>query len=148
MRRARSATTDGKLGKSLKPLFDAAMAARAHAYTPYSRFPVGAALRSREGGVFAGCNVENASYPIVTCAEAGAIAAMVAAGHKVIAEFLVIGGAEKVITPCGACRQRLREFAKPDVPVHCMTPGGARTTYSVGALLPSAFGPEHLVEEV
>ena len=58
MRRARSARTDGKLGKSLKPLFDAAMAARAHAYAPYSRFAVGAALRSREGGVFAGCNVE------------------------------------------------------------------------------------------
>jgi len=148
MRRARSATTDGKLGKSLKPLFDAAMAARAHAYAPYSRFAVGAALRSREGGVFAGCNVENASYPIVTCAEAGAIAAMVAAGHKSIAEFLLIGGAERVITPCGACRQRLREFAAPDVLVHCVTPGGARTTYSVDALLPSAFGPEHLAEEV
>jgi cytidine deaminase len=148
MRRARSARTDGKLGKALKPLFDAAMAARAHAYAPYSRFPVGAALRSREGAVFAGCNVENASYPIVTCAEAGAIAAMVGAGHKGIAEFLVIGGAEKVITPCGACRQRLREFAKPDVPVHCMTPKGARITYSVGALLPSAFGPEQLPQEV
>jgi cytidine deaminase len=148
MRRARSARTDGKLGKALKPLFDAAMAARAHAYAPYSRFPVGAALRSREGAVFAGCNVENASYPIVTCAEAGAIAAMVGAGHKGIAEFLVIGGAEKVITPCGACRQRLREFAKPDVPVHCMTPKGARITYSVGALLPSAFGPEQLPQQV
>ena len=98
--------------------------------------------------MFAGCNVENASYPIVTCAEAGAIAAMVGAGHKGIAEFLVIGGAEKVITPCGACRQRLREFAKPDVPVHCMTPKGARITYSVGALLPSAFGPEQLAQEV
>jgi cytidine deaminase len=148
MRRARSARTDGQLGKALKPLFDAAMAARAHAYAPYSRFPVGAALRSREGAVFAGCNVENASYPIVTCAEAGAIAAMVGAGHKGIAEFLVIGGAEKVITPCGACRQRLREFAKPDVPVHCMTPKGARITYSVGALLPSAFGPEQLPQQV
>jgi cytidine deaminase len=146
MRHARSATPNGKLGKALKPLFDAAMAARAHAYAPYSRFAVGAALRSREGGVFAGCNVENASYPIVTCAEAGAIAAMVAAGHKTIAEFLVIGGAEIVVTPCGACRQRLREFARPDVRVHCMTPKGARITHSVGALLPSAFGPGHLVE--
>lgn len=147
MRRERSATADGKLGKSLKPLFDAAIKARAHAHVPYSRFPVGAALRSRGGGVFAGCNVENASYPIVTCAEAGAIAAMVAAGHKDIAEFLVIGGADKVVTPCGACRQRLREFAGPDVLVHCMTPGGARTTYTVGALLPFAFGPEYLTQE-
>ncbi len=123
------------------------MAARAHAYAPYSRFPVCAALRSREGGIFAGCNVENAAYPIVTCAEAGAIAAMIASGHKAIVEFLVIGGAERVVTPCGACRQRLREFAKPDVAVHCMTPQGDRVTYSVGALLPSAFGPEHLAEQ-
>jgi cytidine deaminase len=125
-------------------LFDAAMAARANAYVPYSRFPVGAALRSREGKVFAGCNVENASYPIVTCAEAGAIAAMVAAGHKRIAEFLVVGGSGKIVTPCGACRQRLREFAGPDVMVHCVTPRRARTTYSVDALLPVSFGPEHL----
>jgi cytidine deaminase len=148
MRRERSATAGGKLGTTLKPLFDAALKARTHAYAPYSRFPVGAALRSREGGVFAGCDVENASYPIATCAEAGAVAAMVVAGHKHIAEFLVIGGAEMVVTPCGACRQRLREFAKPDVLVHCMTPEGKRTTYSVGALLPSAFGPEHLTDEM
>jgi len=146
MRSARSTPSIESLGDALGPLFDAAIAARAHAYAPYSRFPVGAALRSREGGVFAGCNVENASYPIVTCAEAGAISAMVAAGHKTIAEFLVVGAAERVITPCGACRQRLREFAGPDVLVHCMTPKGALVTYSVGALLPSAFGPEHLAE--
>ena len=148
MRRARSARTDGKLGKALKPLFDAAMAARAHAYAPYSRFPVGAALRSREGAVFAGCNVENASYPIVTCAEAGAIAAMVGAGHKASRSFSSSAGQRRSITPCGACRQRLREFAKPDVTVHCMTPKGARITYSVGALLPSAFGPEQLPQQV
>ncbi|MBV9567886.1 MAG: cytidine deaminase [Hyphomicrobiales bacterium] len=147
MHRARSATSQPKLGHSLKLLFDAALAARTQAYAPYSRFPVGAALRSREGAVFAGCNVENASYPLVTCAEAGAIAAMVAAGHKRVAEILIIGGAEKIVTPCGACRQRLREFATPEVLVHCMTPRGARTTYSVGALLPAAFGPEHLAQE-
>ncbi|MBV9112203.1 MAG: cytidine deaminase [Hyphomicrobiales bacterium] len=147
MRRARSTTSKPKLGHSLKLLFDAAMAARAQAYAPYSRFPVGAALRSREGAVFAGCNVENASYPLVTCAEAGAIAAMIAAGHKGIAEFLVFGGGEKVVTPCGACRQRLREFAGPEVLVHCMSPSGGRVTYSVGALLPAAFGPEHLAQE-
>ncbi|MBV9741187.1 MAG: cytidine deaminase [Hyphomicrobiales bacterium] len=146
MRRARTATKHGNLGETLKPLFEAALEARTHAHAPYSRFPVGAALRSREGGVFAGCNVENASYPLVTCAEAGAISAMVGAGHKEIVEFLVVGGADKVITPCGACRQRLREFARPGVRVHCMTPQGERTTFSVGALLPSAFGPEHLTE--
>ena len=144
MPRAPTARSSPKLDEMVRALFDAAMAARANAYVPYSRFPVGAALRSREGRVFAGCNVENASYPIVTCAEAGAIAAMVAAGHKRIAEFLVVGGAGKIVTPCGACRQRLREFAGPDVMVHCVTPRRARTTYSVDALLPASFGPEHL----
>ena len=147
MRPARSPTTKPRLGHSLKLLFDAALAARARAYAPYSRFPVGAALRSREGAVFVGCNVENAAYPLVTCAEAGTIAAMVAAGHKSIAEILVIGGTDMIVTPCGACRQRFREFATPEVLVHCMTPKGARTTYSVGALLPEAFGSEHLISK-
>jgi cytidine deaminase len=128
----------------LAELFDAAMAARANAYAPYSGFAVGAALRSIEGGVFAGCNVENAAYPIGTCAEAGAIAAMVAQGHKGIAELLVVGGDDKIVTPCGACRQRLREFAQAHAEVHCATPSGALTTYSVEALLPASFGPEHL----
>jgi cytidine deaminase len=133
-----------KLRGSIGALFDAALSARANAYAPYSQFRVGAALRSVEGGLFAGCNVENASYPIVTCAEAGAIAAMVAAGHKRIAEFLVIGGDDNIVTPCGACRQRLREFADPEVLVHCATPSGGLATYSVEALLPASFGPEHL----
>ena len=128
-------------------LFDAALAARANAYAPYSQFPVGSALRSVEGGLFAGCNVENASYPIVICAEAGAIAAMVAAGHKKIAEFLVIGGDNPIVTPCGACRQRLREFAGPEVVVYCASPSGSLASYTVEALLPASFGPEHLAEE-
>jgi cytidine deaminase len=135
---------DPKLRGGVGALFDAALAARANAYAPYSQFPVGAALRSAEGGLFAGCNVENASYPIVTCAEAGAIAAMVAAGHKRIAEFLVIGGDDRIVTPCGACRQRLREFAGPEVVVHCATPSGSLAAYSVEALLPASFGSEHL----
>jgi cytidine deaminase len=125
-------------------LFEAAMKARENAYAPYSRFPVGASLRSVEGKVFAGCNVENASYPIVTCAESGAIAAMVAQGHKRIAEFLVVGGSHEPLTPCGACRQRLREFADPGVLVHCASPSGELASHSVGALLPASFGPEHL----
>lgn len=146
MKSARSARAKRDLepGEAVTALFDAAMAARANAYAPYSHFPVGAALRSIEGRIFAGCNVENASYPIATCAEAGAIAAMVAAGHKRIVEFLVIGGADRIVTPCGACRQRLREFAAPEVLIHCAVPSGTRTAYSVAALLPASFGPEHL----
>jgi len=133
-----------RLPQSLAALFDAAMRARANAYAPYSRFPVGAALRSVEGDIFAGCNVENAAYPVGTCAEAGAVAAMLAAGHREIAEFLVIGGDDRIVTPCGACRQRLREFAGPQVLVHCATPAGERAAYSVDALLPASFGPAHL----
>jgi len=135
---------DGGQTDAVMALFEAALTARAHAYAPYSRFQVGAALRSVEGAVFAGCNVENASYPIGTCAEAGAIAAMVASGHMRIAEFMVIGGDDRIVTPCGACRQRLREFAAPEVLVHCATPQGERSAYSVEALLPVSFGPAHL----
>ena len=139
-----SGRRDPRLCGELGALFDAALAARANAYAPYSRFRVGAALRSTEGGVFAGCNVENASYPIVTCAEAGAVAAMVAAGHKGIAEVVVIGGDDRIVTPCGACRQRLREFGAADVLVYCATPSGSLAVHSVGSLLPASFGPEHL----
>ena len=131
---------------AMAALFDAAMRVRASAYAPYSRFAVGAALRSVEGAIFAGCNVENAAYPMGSCAEAGAIAAMVAAGHRRIAEVLVVGGDKQIVTPCGGCRQRLREFAASEVLVHCVTPSGALSTYSVGALLPASFGPEHLGE--
>ena len=139
-----SGRRDPRLCGELGALFDAALAARANAYAPYSRFRVGAALRSTEGGVFAGCNVENASYPIVTCAEAGAVAAMVAAGHKGIAEVVVIGGDDRIVTPCGACRQRLRELGAADVLVYCATPSGSLAVHSVGSLLPASFGPEHL----
>jgi cytidine deaminase len=146
MRSGRSASDeqDAEASNGVSGLFEAAMSARANAYAPYSRFRVGAALRSVENGVFAGCNVENASYPIGTCAEAGAIAAMIAAGHRRIAEFLVVGGEDAMVTPCGACRQRLREFAAPEVVVHCAKPSGMRMSYTVEALLPASFGPSHL----
>jgi cytidine deaminase len=145
---AASATTrpDARSGGAFSALFDAALAARTQAYAPYSRFAVGAALRSVEGGIFAGCNVENAAYPIGTCAEAGAIAAMIAHGHHRIAECVVIGGDDQFVTPCGGCRQRLREFASGEVLIHCAKPSGASISYTVAALLPASFGPEHLAE--
>lgn len=120
-------------------LFEAAMAARAQAYAPYSNFAVGAAVRTDRGDIFAGTNVENASYPCGTCAEAGAIAAMVAAGGRVIVEALVVGGGAQALTPCGACRQRLREFAGPEVLIHAAGPGGIQSTFTLGLLLPDAF---------
>ena len=101
-------------------LLAAARAARANAYAPYSHFAVGAAVRAASGAIFSGANVENAAYPVGTCAEAGAIAAMVAAGEHTLVEALVVGDGEALVTPCGACRQRLREFGAPTTTrAHC-----------------------------
>ena len=129
----------------MQDLVDAAVAIRARAYVPYSRFRVGAAIRTPDGGIFAGCNVENAAYPQGTCAEAGAIAAMVAAGQTRIAEIVVCGAGRLPVTPCGGCRQKLREFAGPDVAVHMVDEtGAAMLTRSMAELLPDSFGPDHL----
>ena len=128
-------------------LFAAAAAVRQHAYAPYSRYPVGAALRTDDGRVFAGCNVENAAYPQGQCAEASAIGVMVANGARRITEVLVIGGEvgdELVCSPCGGCRQQLREFAGPETPVHICGPEGLRRTVTVAELLPLSFGPDNL----
>jgi len=131
----------------LDDLFRAASAAREKAYAPYSRFTVGAAVATPDGQIFAGCNVENASYPVGSCAEAGAIAAMVAAGGRRIAAALVVGEGEALVTPCGACRQRLREFAREDTPVHICGPEGVRRTFTLGELLPVSFGPDNLTND-
>ena len=120
-------------------LFDAAIRARENAHAPYSGFKVGAALRCPDGRIFAGCTVENVAYPEGTCAEAGAIAAMVLAGRTRIAEVLVLADGPEVISPCGGCRQKLAEFASPDTPVILAGLDGELTRTTVGALLPGAF---------
>nr|WP_309391322.1 cytidine deaminase [Chelatococcus sambhunathii] len=125
-------------------LFDAAKKARANAYAPYSGFAVGAAVLSESGAVFAGCNVENAAFPVGFCAEAGAVAAMVAAGGKRVAAALVLGGGETLCMPCGACRQRLREFGDEATPVIVAGQQGVRRRFSLGELLPESFGPDAL----
>ena len=117
----------------------AARAVRENAHAPYSGFKVGAALRGAGGATFVGCNVENAAYPEGTCAEAGAIAAMVAAGETRIAEVYVIAGSDRPVPPCGGCRQKLAEFAEADVAVTLATLDGTEERTSVGALLPGAF---------
>jgi cytidine deaminase len=132
------------MSRSVEALFSAAKAAYANAYAPYSKFPVGAAIRTPEGEIFSGCNVENAAYPQGACAEAGAIADMAKAGRWRIAEILVIGGGEGLCTPCGGCRQRIREFAAPDTPVHIAGPEGVRARFLLSDLLPASFGPENL----
>lgn len=129
---------------SLDDLFAAAKQAQARAYAPYSRFKVGAAVRGRGGGVYSGCNVENAAFPAGTCAEEAAIAAMVAAGETRIAEVLVIGGGDALVTPCGACRQRIREFAPPQTTIHVAGPEGVRRSFTLEDLLPFSFGPDTL----
>lgn len=128
----------------LTSLFEAALAARRTAYAPYSGYRVGAALRTVSGRIFAGCNVENASFPVGTCAEAGAIAAMVAAGERAIVEFLVLGDGDTLVTPCGACRQRIREFAAPQTPIHIADRNGVRASFTQSSLLPHSFGPDNL----
>ena len=129
---------------ALAELFAAAKAAQAKAYAPYSRFHVGAALRASNGAIFSGCNVENAAYPQGSCAEAGAISAMALAGERRIAEILVIGDGEALCSPCGGCRQRIREFADPSTLIHIAGPEGVRRTFTLAELLPESFGPGHL----
>lgn len=123
-------------------LFDAAMTAREHAYAPYSGFKVGAALVTSDGTIYTGCNVENIAYPLGTCAEAGAIAAMVAGGHRAISAILVVAESPQPVSPCGGCRQKIAEFATADVPVILAGPAGPRAETTVGALLPGAFNSD------
>ena len=117
---------------------------RDNAYVPYSKFKVGAALRAASGKVYSGCNVENVAYPQGTCAEAGAIAAMVAGGDTAIKEVVVIADSPEPVTPCGGCRQKLAEFCTGDVPITMATTGGAQVTRTMAEILPGAFSTHHM----
>ncbi|KEP70274.1 cytidine deaminase [Thioclava sp. BHET1] len=125
-------------------LLDAARQVRENAYAPYSKFKVGAALRTRAGTIFQGVNVENVAYPEGTCAEAGAIAAMIAAGETEIAEVAVIADSPSPVPPCGGCRQKIAEFAAQDVKVTLGTTDGDLLETTVGALLPGRFDMSHM----
>lgn len=125
-------------------LFEAARSGMEKAHAPYSGFSVGAAVLAENGQIYVGCNVENASYPEGWCAETTAIAAMVMGGGKRIVEACVIGNGDALVTPCGGCRQRLREFASNGVPIHIAGPDGIRRTFTLEELLPASFGPENL----
>ena len=125
-------------------LKDAALSVRENAYAPYSNFKVGAALRTSTGQTFSGCNVENVAYPEGTCAEAGAIAAMVAAGEQELTEVYVVASSPQPVPPCGGCRQKLAEFGKRDVKVTLATVDGAEFETTIGDLLPGAFDASHM----
>jgi cytidine deaminase len=120
-------------------LFEAARAAMQNAYSPYSKFPVGAAILTEGGKIFAGANMENASYPEGWCAEVSAIAHMVMGGERRIKEVAVIAEKMPRITPCGGCRQRLKEFGTADTLVHLCDATGVVETVKLGDLLPRAF---------
>jgi cytidine deaminase len=127
-------------------LKEAAADVRMRAYAPYSRFKVGAAIRSTSGVVHVGCNVENVAYPEGTCAEAGAIAAMIAAGDSRIAEVFVIADCPAPVPPCGGCRQKIAEFAGPEVRVTLATTDGLEKVMTVAELLPGQFTADHMAK--
>lgn len=140
-------TVDPHSEATISRLFEAALAAQAHSYSPYSRYKVGAAILTDRGTIYAACNVENAAFPVATCAEAGAISAMVSAGERHIAAVLTVCDGDTLGTCCGGCRQRIREFAPLNAPVYAADGTGVRATFTVGGLLPHSFGPEHLAVE-
>lgn len=125
-------------------LMDYARAATATAYVPYSRFPVGAAVLTESGAIFAGANIENASYPMTCCAERTAIYAAVNAGHTVITAVAVTATNVETVTPCGGCRQVLNEFRPPTADMTVILDGPDLQITSLSALLPRAFGPHDL----
>ena len=132
------------MSEPLAPMLDLARRALANAHVPYSRFRVGACVRAASGRLYAGCNVENASYPVGQCAEATAIGSMVTAGDRQIVEIVVLTEGPELCAPCGRCRQQLAEFSRPDARVHLCGPDGVRRTITLGELLPLAFGPDTL----
>jgi cytidine deaminase len=125
------------------PLVDAAREAMAHAYAPYSGFRVGAAVRAASGAVYAGCNVENASYPVSLCAERSAVAAAISAGERVLEAVAIVTSGDAPCPPCGMCRQALNEFG-PDIEVVLAPADGPRVVLRLADLLPCAFGPDSL----
>ena len=126
-------------------LFKMAVQAQERAYAPYSNFHVGAAVKTADGQIFAGCNVENVAYPEGTCAEAGAIALMVASGgRQAIRSVLVVADGATPVTPCGGCRQKLAEFGDEHTSVLLATGEGVQAETTLGALLPGAFSASHM----
>ncbi|MBO67098.1 MAG: cytidine deaminase [Acidiferrobacteraceae bacterium] len=115
-----------------------------NAYSPYSRYRVGAVVLSQSGQMYAGANVENAAYPQGWCAEASALAAMIMGGETKLTEIAVMAEGDQICTPCGGCRQKLKEFALPGTHVLCYSPDELRMTILLDELLPHSFGASYL----
>ena len=127
-------------------LFTTALEANFKAYAPYSGFKVGAAIYADNLQIYSGCNVENISFPCGTCAEAGAIAAMINGGAKKIIEILIVADSRSLIKPCGACLQRIAEFATPETIVHLANFKGIQKSLPLQQLLPELFSAEELLK--
>ena len=132
------------ISENFENLFKAASLVRQEAHVPYSNFKVGAAFLTEDNKIITGCNVENAAYPQSQCAEATAIGNLVSQGFSKIKEVVIIGSGNLLCSPCGGCRQRLREFASLDVPIHMCNSEGHLKTSTLEELLPDSFGPENL----
>ena len=120
-------------------LFEAARAAMAFAHAPYSKFPVGAAIRAEDGKIYAGANIENLSFPQGWCAEPTAISHMIMAGNKTIVEMAVIAEKLPLCPPCGGCRQKIAEFATAKTPIYLCDETGVKKTMTMDELLPHSF---------
>ena len=125
-------------------LFEAARAAMSFAHAPYSKFPVGAAIRAEDGKIYAGANIENLSFPQGWCAEPTAISHMIMSGNKKIVEMAVIAEKLPLCPPCGGCRQKIAEFAGQDVKVTLCTIEGKKKVMTVADLLPGVFTAAHM----
>ena len=132
------------ISEYFEQLFKEAKKVRENAHVPYSQFKVGAAFLTKDKKIVSGCNVENAAYPQSQCAEASAIGNLVSQGFNKIIEVVVIGSGDMLCSPCGGCRQRLREFASLDTPIHMCNVDGHLKTSTLAELLPDSFGPENL----
>jgi len=122
-----------------KKLLKVAKDARDRAYAPYSNFFVGAAVLSKKGNIYSGCNVENMSYGLTICAERNAVFKMIEAGDREIAEILIIGKTPEPLFPCGACRQVIAEFASPGTKIYMCDESGRAKTSTMAEILPYNF---------
>ena len=120
-------------------LFNAAKTVLSYSYSPYSKYQVACAIRAADGRIFSGCNIENASYGAVICAEGAAVCCMVSQGQHAISEILVLVDDVRLAAPCGICRQRFSEMTRSDTIIHCCTVSGLYRSYEMAELLPEAF---------
>ena len=128
------------------PLLDAALAAREHAHAPFSGFRVGAAVEGKDGRIYTGCNIENASYGLTMCAERVAIFKAMSEGAREFRRIAVAADAARLTPPCGPCRQLIWEFCGPECEIELVNLAGVREIYRIRDLLPGAFDASFLSE--